>query len=390
MKRRAGFSPALCILQLFLAVNYRVILIALFACLLSGQATQSPEALLKQAVAFHQAGKLDEAIRDYRLVLDMYPDMFEVRSNLGAALSANGHYDEAITEYKRVLQIKSNPTTILNLGIAYYKTSQLVPAIEAFEKVRDANPGDMRTILLLADCHLRMGENKKVIDLLSPLERTSSDDQGLIYMLGTALVRDGQAAKGQLVIEKILKNGESAEARLLMGTTKMMVNDYAGALVDMQKAVDLNPNLPDVYSYYGLALLSTGDQAGAKKAFQRELQLDPNNFDGNLRMGVLLRQDEEFEKAMALFRHALEIRPGDPGVRYQIASLELATGQVDAAQRDLESIIKESPTFTEAHVSLATVYYRQKRKADGDRERATVEKLNAARQAAEPAAKAAQ
>jgi len=375
---------------LFLAVNYRVILIALFACLLSGQATQSPEALLKQAVAFHQAGKLDEAIRDYRLVLDMYPDMFEVRSNLGAALSANGHYDEAITEYKRVLQIKSNPTTILNLGIAYYKTSQLVPAIEAFEKVRDANPGDMRTILLLADCHLRMGENKKVIDLLSPLERTSSDDQGLIYMLGTALVRDGQAAKGQLVIEKILKNGESAEARLLMGTTKMMVNDYAGALVDMQKAVDLNPNLPDVYSYYGLALLSTGDQAGAKKAFQRELQLDPNNFDGNLRMGVLLRQDEEFEKAMALFRHALEIRPGDPGVRYQIASLELATGQVDAAQRDLESIIKESPTFTEAHVSLATVYYRQKRKADGDRERATVEKLNAARQAAEPAAKAAQ
>jgi tetratricopeptide (TPR) repeat protein len=161
-------------------------------------------------------------------------------------------------------------------------------------------------------------------------------------------------------------------------------------LVDMQKAIDLNPNLPDVYSYYGLALLSTGDQAGAKKAFERELQLDPNNFDGNLRMGVLLRQDEEFEKAMALFRHALEIRPGDPGVRYQIASLELALGQVEAAQRDLESIIKESPTFTEAHVSLATVYYRQKRKADGDRERETVEKLNAARQAAEPAAKAAQ
>jgi len=371
-------------------VNYRVILIALFACLLSGQTTQSPEALLKQAVEFHQAGKLDEAIRDYRLVLDSYPDMFDVRSNLGAALSASGHYEEAIVEYKRALSTKSNPTTLLNLGIAYYKTSQLSPAIEIFKKVHDENPSDIRTVLLQADCYLRIGENKKVIDLLSPLERTNPDDQALIYMLGTALVRDGQSTKGQLVIDKILKNGDSAEARLLMGTTKMMVNDFAGALADLQKAVDLNPNLPDVYSYYGVALLSTGDQAGAKKAFERELQLDPNDFDGNLRMGVLVRQDEEFEKAMALFRHALEIRPGDPGVRYQIASLELAMGQVDAAQRDLESIIKESPTFTEAHVSLATVYYRQKRKADGDRERATVEKLNAARQAAEPAAKAAQ
>ena len=41
----------------------------------------------------------------------------------------------------------------------------------------------------------------------------------------------------------------------------------------------------------------------------------------------------------------------------------------------------------EAHVSLATVYYRLKRKADGDRERATVLKLNAEKQAAEPGAK---
>jgi hypothetical protein len=40
-----------------------------------------------------------------------------------------------------------------------------------------------------------------------------------------------------------------------------------------------------------------------------------------------------------------------------------------------------------AHVSLATVYYRLKRKADGDRERATVLKLNAESQANQPGAK---
>jgi hypothetical protein len=39
---------------------------------------------------------------------------------------------------------------------------------------------------------------------------------------------------------------------------------------------------------------------------------------------------------------------------------------------------------------LATLYYRQKRKADGDRERAIAERLRAAEQAAEPAQKAAQ
>jgi Tfp pilus assembly protein PilF len=169
-----------------------------------------------------------------------------------------------------------------------------------------------------------------------------------------------------------------------------MVNDFAGALKDFARAVELNPNLPDVYSYYGLAMLSTGDQAGAKKAFERELRSDPNNFDANLRMGVLLRQDEENDQALKFFNHALEIRPGDFGVRYQIATVELAKGQLEQAQRNLEALVKEAPRFTEAHVSLATIYFRQKKKAEGERERVIVAKLNAERQANSPALKAAQ
>ena len=69
-----------------------------------------------------------------------------------------------------------------------------------------------------------------------------------------------------------------------------------------------------------------------------------------------------------------------PGVLYQIASVELASGQVDQARRDLEALIKTEPKFLEAHVSLATVYFRQKRKLEGERERAIVAKLNAERQ----------
>jgi Tfp pilus assembly protein PilF len=57
------------------------------------------------------------------------------------------------------------------------------------------------------------------------------------------------------------------------------------------------------------------------------------------------------------------------------------SGNVDAARRSLEAIVKEAPSFTEAHVTLATVYYRLKRKEDGDRERALVQKLNRETQA---------
>jgi hypothetical protein len=63
------------------------------------------------------------------------------------------------------------------------------------------------------------------------------------------------------------------------------------------------------------------------------------------------------------------------------------TGNIDQACSKLEQLTGETPQFVEAHVSLATVYYRLKRKADGDRERATVLRLNAEKQAGEPGAK---
>ena len=75
-----------------------------------------------------------------------------------------------------------------------------------------------RPSFLLADCELRLGENKKVIELLAPLEKESPDDKALIYLLGTALIRDKQPARGQVLVDRILRDGDSAEARLLMGS----------------------------------------------------------------------------------------------------------------------------------------------------------------------------
>lgn len=53
----------------------------------------------------------------------------------------------------------------------------------------------------------------------------------------------------------------------------------------------------------------------------------------------------------------------------------------------LEAVAKEFPDFVEARVLLASVYYRLNRKADGDREQAVVNKLNAEQQAKQPGAK---
>jgi len=121
------------------------------------------------------------------------------------------------------------------------------------------------------------------------------------------------------------------------------------------------------------------------REFRLELQQDPNDFSANLDLGALLRQDQELDEAAQYIERALRVRPRDPGAEFQMASIKVAQGKLEEARQRLENTIKESPTFVEAHVTLATVYYRLKRKADGDRERGVVQKLNAEIQARQPA-----
>ena len=353
---------------------YRVAVAVLCLCL-GCFAQDSAQKTMQHALEAQQAGRFEEAIRDYRSLLQQYPNIAEVRSNLGAALAGQGEYKEAIAEYQKALALRPNPQVRLNLALAYYKTGDFQLAASTLKRVHAEDPGNMQAVTLLSDCYLRLGQNKDVIALLTPVQQAQPDNEAFIYLLGTALVRDGQAAKGQVIIDNILRNGDSAESRLLMGTSKYMEGDQVGADEDFRRTVELNPKLPDAYAYYGLSLRSMGDQAGARRAFERELELDPNNFVSNLQMSIFLRKSHDDAGAMKCLRRALRMRPDDPGVRFEIASIELAQGQLTQATHDLESLVKDSPDFIEAHWSLATAYFLENRKADGKREREISGKL---------------
>lgn len=358
------------------------ILILLLPLLL---AAQQVDPQLMAALKAHQAGDLDTAVNAYRVYLKTNQGNWQVRSNLGAALAGKGLLRDAIQEYKLALKAApDNPQIALNLALAHYKLGEVQDAARELNTLHLLMPSDARVTMLLADSLLMMGESQRAVKLLSPLQEANPEDPALNYMLGTAYMNEKDMQKAQVYLDRVLRQGESAQALLLLGTAKMGVSDFAGALKDLEKAVSLAPELPSANGLYGQALMATGDTPGAGKAFRKELAINPANFDAALNLAVLLKQDQEFAEARTLLANCLRIRPGELRVRYQLASIALAEGKAEESLKLLESVVKEAPQFTEAHVTLATVYYRLKRKEDGDRERAIVAKLNEEEQKRQP------
>jgi len=346
---------------------------------------QTPQELVQDAIQKQQAGDLEGAVTEYRQFLKMHPEATAIHSNLGAALAGLGRYEEAIPEYR--IALKQSPALLsarLNLALAYYKMGQIPEAAKELEKIHAKDSANRQAALLLGDCYLRMGQPKDVIRILEPEERKYPDDLAIAYLLGTALIVENRVAEGQVLVDRILRNGDSAEAHVMLGSAKMNVQDYAGARDEFAKAEALNPNLPDVHVLHAKALVFTGDSDLSSKEFQAELAIDPYNFDANLQLGAAARLEQNYDQARKYFSRALETRPGDPGVRYQQALVDINEGKLDPARQILESLVKESPQFTEAHVSLSLVYYRLKRPEDGKREHEIVQKLTAEAQAKQP------
>lgn len=347
----------------------------------------SPESLLRHASELQQAGDLEGAVQGYRAFLALRPNEAAVRSNLGVLLSHLGRYDEAIAEYKKAATLDpTNGGIVLNLGLAYYKSGRLVEAAKAFSKAREITPDNLQTSLLLADCQLRMGQNKGVITLLKPIERQNADNLAIAYLLGMALIRDGQVQEGQRRVDQILRNGDSAEARLLMGIQMFTAGDFPAAVKEFSSAIELNPALPGLQSLYGQALLNTGDPDAAAGAFRKELASDLNDFEANLYLAQILIAREQWNDAAPLVRRALQVRPVSLLAKLELADLDIGEGRLQNARADLEAVEKNWPKSEAVHQKLSQVYEGLNLKTEAAREKKLAASLEAKSLTAGPGA----
>jgi Flp pilus assembly protein TadD/peroxiredoxin len=356
--------------------------IAICAAVVAGFAVQAqetatdPALLAGQAMQMQQAGDYAGAAEAFRALLKINPNDVASHVNLGVVLVRLGHYDEGIAEYEAALKLLPNdPRIELNLALAYQKSGRLSEAQERLEALHQSAPQEDRITMLLADCHLQSGNNGRVIELLKPLESRNTDDLALAYMLGLAMIRTQNIAEGQALIDRILRNGDTAEARFMLGSRMLEAKDYPAAVRQLAGAIQLKPDLPQLQSIYGRALLNTGDPDGALTAFQAELAGNPNDFEANLGTGQILTVRKKYQEAATPLRRALLLRPHSAEATLALAECLNGTGKFAEARPMAEEAAKLMPGSLESHRALLAAYDGLNLKPEARRESASIKRL---------------
>lgn len=109
----------------------------------------------------------------------------------------------------------------------------------------------------------------------------------------------------------------------------------------LEKALECNneSEIPHALSNMGLLLMRMGKNAEAMNALSKAMEVDPLNRMNLLRMGYLLEQSGEHDKASLHFRRILEIYRGDIPAHLFLAQACLQSGRTEEAGETLRRLL---------------------------------------------------
>jgi tetratricopeptide (TPR) repeat protein len=144
--------------------------------------------------------------------------------------------------------------------------------------------------------------------------------------------------------------------------------DLNGALAEMQKSADLNPNRWESRVGEANLQIALNQAAAAEANLKKAIELAPQQVSAQLALANFYQSQHRLSEAEAQFRHAIEVDPKYPEARAELARLYLAEGKNADAEQFLKTSQGEFPDNSVGYRMLGDFYF-----ATGQLDKATTE-----------------
>jgi adenylate cyclase len=154
-------------------------------------------------------------------------------------------------------------------------------------------------------------------------------------------------------------SGDDPVILAVLGAVHTFLRNHGTARVLLERAVTLDPNAAWAWSRLGWLENYADRPQKAIENFERALRLspiDPMNFNNYVGIGSAHEIAEEYDKAAAFYRRALEERPNASWIYRNLAPVLSGAGRVEEAKQAFAEMMRSYPDLTVAKFKQAMVF----------------------------------
>ncbi|MDB9968655.1 tetratricopeptide repeat protein [Gammaproteobacteria bacterium] len=366
---------------------------------------------LQQGVAAHKEGKLEEAERLYRAILQSQPTHPDANHNLGVLAVSDNKADAALPLFKVALE--ANPK-IEQFWLSYIdalikgkqfdnaravreqaKTQGVagdkIDAIEAqitttTTRVNEPKLVVQKKSLTLSEKRKKLAEQKKkkkgekqnlkgispseseIKNLLEHYQNGRYDDAEKLAksitqefpehqfswtVLGAVLKQTGRVIDSLTVFRKSVKLApQDAKAHNNLGVTLQELGRLDEAEASYTQAIALKPDFAEAHSNLGNTLKELVRLDEAEASYKQAIALKPDHTKAHSNLGNTLKELGRLDEAEASYAQAIVLKPDYAEAHYNLGITLQELGRLDEAEASYTQAIALKPDYAEAYSNL--------------------------------------
>ncbi len=331
--------------------------------------------LYAEILAYFQ--KYDEAAALLEKLVEKNPRDRTLMARLAMIYEVKGDFEKAIDVYNRLEKVTGPDEGIMQAKkTLYLRINDVDGAASEIKKMIEANPGEMRYRLMLAELYSANNRPEDAKKAYREILRTDPENAQAAYALANYALADGQQEEFDRLIEKAFRSPQ-LDPLIKSQFAYGYLQRYGQTPEGRQKALQLADWMVESNSESGLAWASkaqilqlTGHKKEALETYKKALQLEESNFKIWQDALFVALELEDRESLLKLSNEALTVFPNQPLIWFMKGMAYLMGKDYDQAKEVFEQALLVSagnPTMeAEIYARLGDIYHEKGMDAQSD------------------------
>lgn len=302
-------------------------------------AAQDKSADLTRARNLLEQGKTDEGMALLKEISLREPKMKGLAREMGVAFYKKSQFAQAVPYLQQALDEDANDKEAVQLlGLSYYFTGKPASAIPLLQRSQSwYRVANVDAMYVLGLCNLSIENYDAAREAFAKMFDTPKDSAAAYLFTARMLIRQGINNVGAEYAQKaVTLDPKLPQAHYLLGELYLAESKVPEAIAELQKEMEVNPGYAGVYYKLADADLRAEKWEDAERLLQRSIWLDPDSTGPYILLGKVLEKKGEFELAVRTLQHALSMDPNNPLPHYLLGQAFHQLGRNDDADREFK------------------------------------------------------